>query len=67
MKKFEEDKATVVELLTSFLDVLKHGGRKPDHELIEALAFRSFDFDEDRDRRLAFSIVTDIEHYIHNR
>ena len=67
MKKFEEDKATVVELLTSFFDVLKHGGQKTDHELIEALAFRSFDFEEDRDRRLAFAIVTAIERYIHNR
>ena len=67
MKKFEEDKSKVVEILTVFSDDIKHGGRKTDHELIEALASRSFDFDEDRARRLAFALVTAVERYIHNR
>ena len=67
MKKFEEKKAVIVDMLTVFADDIKHGGRKTDHELIEAIAFRSFDFSDDRDRRLAFALVTDIEHYIHNR
>ena len=67
MKKFEEDKSKVVEILTVFSDDIKHGGRKPDHELIEALASRCFDFDDDRARRLSFAIVTAVEQYIHTR
>lgn len=67
MKEIEELKAAIVEILLAFSDDIERGGQKTDHELIEALASRSFDFDADRDRRLAFAIVTDIEHYIHNR